>query len=1169
MPPISNEADPQPVLEMGGLTLRPGDRIGPYIYQKPVGKGGMANVVLARDPGDQPVALKILKAHRFKTGLARFRREFRALSRVRHPNVIRVDAYGDVHGHPYIAMEYIEGQDLHQTIRAFKYLENPDDRWGQCESILVDTCRALDHVHQKGLVHRDLKPSNILIDPEGRAKLTDFGIVKDLDPENDPDKSRTLVGTWAYASPEQISGEPIDHRSDLYSLGIILFAMLTGCRPFDEKDMKGYLDAHRNKKPPRPRQYDRRIPRVLDEICTRLLNKDPRERFQSAREILYRLEQLEPAEPAPRALGEGWTPPLVGRGAEVELLHEAVDRLTRREGGLIVLEGREGLGRSRLLQVAARRAEGLGFPVHRLDGKKGPAGLFGLIDFCHAVIRALGERTPEPLRQAVAEWSEGRTRGGDAVYRLMDNLRPAVVQLLGDGPQVMLYDDFHLLPRRGLEMVASLVRTTIAIGEPVLLIVSLRTEDTSPGAAAFVRGDDLGVTPRVMRLSPLSLKAIHHMTAAMLGEGVKAEVLAERLHKETQGNPLFVAQFLSALIQQKVLVPAHKGLELAADTQEIETGHLEIPPGVRQVIRSRLEGLGRGELEVLQVLAVSGRPLDLDLSLDVLERDEEEVLDHLDGLIGRGLVIERRTGELVYHDVAHRLVADVVYRDLDADRRCELHRRLATALESAYASVPAAIEMVGDHYRLAGEAGKAYRHLVAAARRMLARSLPSEAWELSTRAAALEGPASKELREEDLEPIRIALLQVRAKILEVRGEWASCVRLLEVLLVRAERIGDDRAALTARCELGATLRRLGQAGRAQEESRRALEAARAFGDRELVAKALYSMAVNAWDDAKPREVERYASEGLLLTSGDAMHEVRGEMLLCLAIAQASQGRMASACKGMEEAVDLFETLGVKPTRCLALCNLAEMQLWQGRLVEARNRADQAIDLADDISYRMGYAIGLRVRGEAHFELGQTTNASRDLVEALEASTQLGMNDEMIACRYMLARIAARSGDAAVVEDHVAIARGLAEHSDPERYNPALIALNAWACAMRGEDRDARRMLDAVERNLEQLHIPRRAQVMLGAARAHAALGNTEDALRLAHQATALARSRGFRLLDLQGRLLLARVTDEPSAANAWRNEALQLAHSFDRELSPELVRSFRARPELEGLEVHD
>ena len=126
-------------LKMGGLELKPGAVIDGFVYMREIGSGGMARVLLARNPAGELVALKVLRQSRFRTGLVRFRREFRALSRINHPNVIRVHCYGDVHGHPYIAMEYVDGPDLHSLIRSFRAWE-PQKRWRRCEEILVWTC---------------------------------------------------------------------------------------------------------------------------------------------------------------------------------------------------------------------------------------------------------------------------------------------------------------------------------------------------------------------------------------------------------------------------------------------------------------------------------------------------------------------------------------------------------------------------------------------------------------------------------------------------------------------------------------------------------------------------------------------------------------------------------------------------------------------------------------------------------------------------------------------------------------------------------------------------------------------------------------------------------------------------------------------------------------------
>ena len=130
---VPSAPEPLPTdLVMGGVSLSPGDTIGPYRYERAIGRGGMSYVLLARDPGGGVVALKVLKANRFRTGLVRFRWEFRALARLKHPNVIRVESYGDIHGHPYIAMEYVEGTDLYHEIRGFSRTDL-QARWARVE----------------------------------------------------------------------------------------------------------------------------------------------------------------------------------------------------------------------------------------------------------------------------------------------------------------------------------------------------------------------------------------------------------------------------------------------------------------------------------------------------------------------------------------------------------------------------------------------------------------------------------------------------------------------------------------------------------------------------------------------------------------------------------------------------------------------------------------------------------------------------------------------------------------------------------------------------------------------------------------------------------------------------------------------------------------------------
>ena len=372
-------------IEMGGITLSPGDRIGPYRYERPVGKGGMAEVVLAYDPSGHAVALKILKASRFRTGRRRFRREFRALAKLRHPNVIQVDSFGDIFGHPYFAMEYVEGTDLHNCIRGFRK-KTLKQRWERTEQILIDLAQGLNYIHSKGLVHRDLKPSNVLIDKHGQCKITDFGIVKDLEPEDDT--SVALVGTWAYASPEQICGLPLDNRSDLYSLGIILYAMLTGRRPFAAENMAGYLKLHRDHQPKAPSAFIPEIPERFEDICLKLLQKSPQDRFQSAQEILealgFFLDDPDTEE------NHSWSLPFGGR-VELKKDFEGVLYSLRDSAGCIIqLIGEDGLGKSYVINDCAQLAREQDLPCSSFSLTAGQGPFESVHTLAHHIAKESG-----------------------------------------------------------------------------------------------------------------------------------------------------------------------------------------------------------------------------------------------------------------------------------------------------------------------------------------------------------------------------------------------------------------------------------------------------------------------------------------------------------------------------------------------------------------------------------------------------------------------------------------------------------------------------------------------------------------------------------------------------------------------------------------------------------
>lgn len=270
--------------------MQAGEQIGPLTIEKELGSGAMGTVFLARhSETGVKVALKVMLAGLGSNpkAQARFEREADVLRQLRHPNVVRLLASGRYRGKPFYAMEFIEGESLDKILERRGKLS-----WQEAIELSKQICSALQHVHDKGILHRDLKPSNVMITVEGIAKLTDFGIAKDLD-RTALTSANYTVGTAAYMSPEQCRGESdIDHRTDLYSLGVMLFELIAGRRPFEADSPVQMLMKHLKAKPPRLSTFVPDIPAELDTLVDQLLEKKREHRPRDARTVGQALERI-------------------------------------------------------------------------------------------------------------------------------------------------------------------------------------------------------------------------------------------------------------------------------------------------------------------------------------------------------------------------------------------------------------------------------------------------------------------------------------------------------------------------------------------------------------------------------------------------------------------------------------------------------------------------------------------------------------------------------------------------------------------------------------------------------------------------------------------------------------------------------------------------------------
>ena len=299
-----------------------------YHLEELLGQGGMARVYRAYDPGlERWAAVKVIDTP-FRDDpdyMQRFQREARAVAQLQHPNIVRLYRFGEVNKLLYIAMEYIDGPDLDRLLVAYASRQQPMPP-AEVRQLIRQICLALDYAHSQGVIHRDIKPANIMINKNGDAIVTDFGLVL----LSDQHTRGEIMGTPHYIAPEQaISSGNAVPQSDLYAVGVILYEMFTTRLPFDATHPYDVALMHIGEPPPPPRQVNPNIDPAVEAVILKALAKDPTDRYATGAALADALDQALGAERAqiPAVIAEPRSPPLISAacGAQANLILRRVD----------------------------------------------------------------------------------------------------------------------------------------------------------------------------------------------------------------------------------------------------------------------------------------------------------------------------------------------------------------------------------------------------------------------------------------------------------------------------------------------------------------------------------------------------------------------------------------------------------------------------------------------------------------------------------------------------------------------------------------------------------------------------------------------------------------------------------------------------------------------------
>ncbi len=781
---------------------------GRYVVKGFLGEGGRKRVYLAHDEKlDRDVAFAVIKTEGLDAdGLVRVRREAQAMGRLGdHPHIVTVFDTGDEGGQPFIVSQYMAGGAVEDLLRDAAGHRLPAD---QTMRIGEQVCRALEHAHSRGIVHRDLKPGNVWLTSDGTAQLGDFGLAVALD------RSRltlagSMVGTAAYMPPEQALGGEADRRSDLYSLGCILYEMVTGRPPFLGDDTLGIISQHVNTPPLALSWHNPEVAPGLDALVLRLLAKAPEDRPASVSEVLAALTTIAaaPLEPAaPADSGPAPTRPggpvllrtrFVGRDKELAQVKAGLEAALSGRGSLVMVVGEPGIGKTRLSEELSVYARLRGAQVmfgQCYESEGAPP----YIPFVEALRQYVAIRPPEALREEMGEGasdvaklvSEVRAALPDIPhsksqepeserYRLLEGVTSFIVNASRANPLLLVLDDIHWADKPSLLLLQHLARRLS--GSRILVVgtyrdIELDRRHPLSEVVAELRRERL--YHRIL-LRGLDADGVHAMLESRAEHDVPRP-FADVLHQQTEGNPFFLEEIVLNLLEAGAIQRVEG--RFVGDPSLIQEN---IPEGVREVIGRRLSRLGEATNEALTFASVLGREFDFDVLQALTGMDEETLLASLEEALRVQLVEERRGPGGAAYRFSHALVRETLYGELSLARKQRFHLRAGEAIEKAHAGhLEPHIGHMARHFYEGNDPVKAIDY----SRRAGEGALRVYAWEEAIR----HWETALELMEEqaDNDEDRAAFLERLGDVTYISGvDSGKAHALLEKALVVYEKLG--------------------------------------------------------------------------------------------------------------------------------------------------------------------------------------------------------------------------------------------------------------------------------------------------------------------------------------------------------------------------------------------
>jgi predicted Ser/Thr protein kinase len=926
-------------------SLTPDQPLLHYRVLGKIGEGGMGEVYKAEDSRlGRFVAIKRLPPETARDEKARQRllREARSAAALNHPNIVVIHAIEAAEGSDFIVMEYVEGQTL-KALLGRGPLELP-----RLLDVGAQVAEALAAAHALGLIHRDLKPANIVITPQGRAKVLDFGLAKmhrrqvgtcDFEAATvtaDLTDSGAIIGTVAYMSPEQTRGEPLDLRTDLFSLGAVLYEAATGQAPFGGPSLLAIMHDIATLNPPPPSALRPDLPREFDVLLAKLLAKDRDRRECPAAELAVALRGLGGSGPPSRSdiappTASGGPEAFIGREVELRQLGEALQRAGAGAGQLVFLTGEPGVGKTALadefLRRAPRRNPSLLIACGHCVEQYGPGEAYlPWLDALGALLEGphrerilgvlLGHAPTWCLQLPAAFASSGiheqllRETIGATKERMLRELGDALGALAADAPLVLLLEDLHWADPSSVDLLRHLGQRIPR--QRLLVLATYRPEELERGnhplKSCRLELQAHGLCEGLALASLSQENLAGYLEARFTPNDFPREFVALLLRR-TEGHPLFATGLVQFLVERGDIAKEGERWRLVRPLAEIT---LEAPESVRSMVARKIEALTEEDRKALQYATIEGEEFSSAVLAGLLGVDDlalEERLDRLDRvhrLIATLGEEEWPDGTpTVRYRFAHALYQGVLYGELVGKRQALLHRQVGELLVRHYGDqAPLIAAPLAVHFERGRDFGRAVEFHIQAGDNAAAIYANAEAAEHFSHALGLVA----KLPDADRGEREVTILQKR----------------------------------------GAANQALSRFDQAVDDFTRVLDRSRALGNPAMESASLNGLAVTLYYAHRMDEMAERAEEAIRIAEHTGNEASRSDAILLIAMKRAIDGELAGLDSLYDEVIRVARSSNHKPALCVGLGERAFLHFYQSEYELAESFLTEFHNLAMEL-----------------------------------------------------------------------------------------------------------------------------------------------------------------------------------------------------------------------------